>query len=318
MGPLPADLDQIGPIGAGSDRGIERIERDRRIAVAADPLPHLPQLDGGGDLVTRRKPADPARPAIDPVIAAVGRTIYRPRAEVRHIAAAVALLLERRQDGADVEKRPRRSPVDEIVAKRKGADRRAGDVVSALAVLGVGDAGEQRQVGGQLLAAVNAGRKRSGGPESANTIAAIDLFVDAEKHRAEHPVGDDLVEALLRQTIDRSGARTPVGWRGGRRWRRRWWQRRRRWRWMIAEVAATLRRYGMCLRRNQHQRNRCCECGRYDKAPCEFCHRQRPHSMPVGSLPSPGGVASAKFVTEQSPAAAPQDEAKVHGGVLVF
>jgi hypothetical protein len=40
--------------------------------------------------------------------------------------------------------------------------------------------------------------------------------------------------------------------------------------------------------------------------------------MPVGSLPSPGGMASAKFVALQSPAAAPQYEAKVQGGVLVF
>src|ERR1700722_11442314 len=72
MRPLPADLDEIGSISTGGDRGVERIERNGGIAVATDPLPQLPQLDGSGDLVTRRKPADPSRPAIHPVIAAVG------------------------------------------------------------------------------------------------------------------------------------------------------------------------------------------------------------------------------------------------------
>ena len=37
--PLPADLDQIGAIGAGVDCRVERIERDRRIGVTADALP---------------------------------------------------------------------------------------------------------------------------------------------------------------------------------------------------------------------------------------------------------------------------------------
>ena len=63
--------------------------------------------------------------------------------------------------------------------------------------------------------------------------------------------------------------------------------------------------------------------GEYDPGPGELCHLQRPHSMPVGSLPSSTtgvtvGVASAYSVVLQSPAAAPQLEAKVHGGVLVF
>jgi hypothetical protein len=45
--------------------------------------------------------------------------------------------------------------------------------------------------------------------------------------------------------------------------------------------------------------------------------------MPVGSLPSSTGgvtvgVASAYWVVLQSPAAAPQVAAKVHGGLLVF
>src|SRR3954468_24129672 len=56
---------------------------------------------------------------------------------------------------------------------------------------------------------------------------------------------------------------------------------------------------------------------------CEHGHGQRPHSMPVGSLPSSTGgvttgVASAYCVVLQSPAAAPHVLAKVHGGVLVF
>ena len=49
---------------------------------------------------------------------------------------------------------------------------------------------------------------------------------------------------------------------------------------------------------------------------------QRPHSMPVGSLPSSTGtttgVASAYCVVLQSPAVALQVLAKVHGELLVF
>src|SRR5258707_781966 len=82
---------------------------------------------------------DPARPAIDRIVRAVGRTVQRYRAEARRIAAAIAYFLIWRQDGADIEERPRRTPVGEVVAKRERTDRRAGDVVSAFAVLGIGE-----------------------------------------------------------------------------------------------------------------------------------------------------------------------------------
>src|SRR5882757_4710158 len=68
MRPLAADLDQAGAIGAVGDRGVERIERDGGVAVALDPLPELPDLDRGCDLVARRQPADPARASVDAVI----------------------------------------------------------------------------------------------------------------------------------------------------------------------------------------------------------------------------------------------------------
>ena len=197
------------------------------IGIALHPLPQLPDFDRGCDLVARRQPADPARPAIDAVVLAIGLAVQCHRAEAGHVAAAIAHLLERRQDGADVEERPRRSPVGEIVAQRKRADRRAGDAVAALAVLGVGDARQQRQIGGEVLAAVDAGRERSRRAEGADAIAAIDLLVDAEQHRAEHPVGDHLVEALLGEIADRCAA----GIRAGRRrCRRGAWRRRRSWR----------------------------------------------------------------------------------------
>src|SRR6476659_7873528 len=67
MRPLPADLDQGGLIGACIERGVERIERERLVRIALDPLPQLPDLDGGGDLVARRQPADPSSPAVDAV-----------------------------------------------------------------------------------------------------------------------------------------------------------------------------------------------------------------------------------------------------------
>src|SRR5712671_7288684 len=38
MRPLPADLDQGGLVGAGIERGVERIERERLIRIALDPL----------------------------------------------------------------------------------------------------------------------------------------------------------------------------------------------------------------------------------------------------------------------------------------
>ena len=238
-------------------------------AVALDPLPQLPDLDRGGDLVARRQPADPAGAAIDAVILAAGFAVERHRAEAGLIAAAVAHLLERRQHGADVEERPRRSPVGEIVAQREGADRRAGDAVAAFAVLGVGDARQQRQIGRQVLAAVNAGRERSRRAERADAVAAIDLFVDAEQHRAEHPVGDHLVEALPGQIVDRVRAgsragRCRVGSASVRSRRRRWCRRRRGMATGLAKATAgrrgeyvgtALRRGRNGQRRNQ-QRNR--------------------------------------------------------------
>jgi hypothetical protein len=51
-----------------------------------------------------------------------------------------------------------------------------------------------------------AGRKRSCRTEGADTVVAVDLFVDAEQHGAEHAVGDHLVEALLGQIVDRARA----------------------------------------------------------------------------------------------------------------
>ena len=87
------------------DRGVERIERDGRIGVALDPLPQLPDFDGGCDLVARRQPADPPCAPIDAVTAGRGGAVQRHRAEAGHVAAAIAHLLERRQDGADVEER---------------------------------------------------------------------------------------------------------------------------------------------------------------------------------------------------------------------
>ena len=123
-------------------------------------------------------------------------------------------------------------------------------MVAAFVVLRIGDAGEQRQIGRQVLAAVNAGRERTRRTERADAIVAIDLLVDPEQHVAEHAVGDHLVEALSSQIVDRAGARTGSGhrWRVGgllvgarrrcrawrrrrrsrRRWRGRWARRRRR------------------------------------------------------------------------------------------
>src|ERR1700716_4648774 len=106
MRPLSADLDQAGLGGPGGDRGVDRVERDRRIGIALAPLPQLPDLDRRCRLVARRDPADPARPAIDAVILATGFAVERHRTEAGLVAAVVAHLLERRQDGADVEERP--------------------------------------------------------------------------------------------------------------------------------------------------------------------------------------------------------------------
>src|SRR5229473_6887016 len=89
MRPLSADLDEIGLVGAGRDRGVERVERGGRVRIALHPLPKLPDLDGCGDLVARRYPADPAGAAIGAVILAAGLAIQRDRAEARHVAASV-------------------------------------------------------------------------------------------------------------------------------------------------------------------------------------------------------------------------------------
>src|SRR6185436_19947641 len=178
MRPLSADLDEAGAVSAIRDRGIERIKGSGRVHIALHPLPELPDLDGSRHLIARREPAYPAGAAIDGVVLARGRTFERYRAEACRVAARIAHLLERRQDGADIEERPRRSPVDEIVAQRERADRRTGDVVAAFVVLGIGDAGEQRQIRRQVLAAVNAGRKRTCRTERADAIVAIDLLVD--------------------------------------------------------------------------------------------------------------------------------------------
>src|SRR5271168_2686537 len=70
MRPLSADLDQIGLVGAGGNRGIEWIEGSGRIAIAGHPLPELPDFDRGCDLVAGRYPTDPASPAVDAVIRA--------------------------------------------------------------------------------------------------------------------------------------------------------------------------------------------------------------------------------------------------------
>src|ERR1700730_281926 len=105
MRPLSADLDEIGLVSAGCNGGVERIERDGRVAVALHPLPERPHLDGRGDLVARRDAADPAGPAVDAVVLAVGLALKRNRAEARHVAAAIARLLGWAQDGADVEER---------------------------------------------------------------------------------------------------------------------------------------------------------------------------------------------------------------------
>src|SRR5580693_4898017 len=45
MRPLSAELDQIGAVGAGRDRGAERIERGHRVRIAIDALPQLPEFD---------------------------------------------------------------------------------------------------------------------------------------------------------------------------------------------------------------------------------------------------------------------------------
>src|ERR1019366_7144973 len=111
------------------------------------------------------------------------------------------------------------------------------------------------RLGGELLAAVNAGRKRSGGTERTDAIAAVDLFIDAQKHRAQHAVRDHLVEALIGQIADRSAAGTRTGRRGCRRRSRRWcgtWTRA--WRRADGVHIAALRRRGKPLHLKQYKR----------------------------------------------------------------
>lgn len=211
MGPLAADLDQAGAVGAISNIGVERIERDRIVRIARYALPELPDLDGGCDLVARGQPAHPAGATVDRVVRGIGRTGHAHWSQAGVVAAGVARLLPRRQDRADVEERTRRSPIGEVIAQRKGADWSAGDVVAALAVLRVGEAGEQRQIGRQLLAAMDAGRERAGRSERADAVTAIDLLVDAKQHRSEHAVGDHLVEALIGEAADRVAAGIGAG-----------------------------------------------------------------------------------------------------------
>ncbi len=233
MRPLAADLDQRGLVGAGVEGCIERIEREGLIRIALHALPELPDLDRGGDLVARRQPADPPGPAVDRVVLRRRVAVHRHRAEARRVIAAVAHLFVGRQDRADVEERPRRTPVGEVIAQSERADRRAGDAVAALAVMRVGEAGEQREIVGEVLAAVDARRERAGRAEGADAVVAVDLLVDAEQHRAEHAVGDHLVEALIGDTADRvaAGIRDRSGRAGRaaaplrpsiRRRRRRW------------------------------------------------------------------------------------------------
>src|SRR5260221_8511766 len=130
-------------------------------------------------------------------------------------------------------------------------------------------------------------------------------------------MGDHLIEALLAQVADRSGAGIRAGYR--RRWRG--WRRRAVAALGAAFVRTFLRRRGRRMERRQYKPGRRDERGRCDEAAGEFVHCQRPHSMPVGSSSTGGvtvGVASANWVVLQSPAAAPQVPAKVQGGLLVL
>jgi len=101
-------------------------------------------------------------------------------------------------------------PVGEIVAQRERADRRAGDAVAAFAVLGVGDAASSDRLSVSSLRREYRPRTTRRA-ERADAIAAIDLLVDAEQHRAQHPVGDHLVEALVAEIADRSAAGAGTG-----------------------------------------------------------------------------------------------------------
>ena len=94
------------------------------------------------------------------------------------------------------------------------------------------------------------------------------------------------------------------------------WGLESRWAWVSASARMPER-----FAPDQHKRDRR-ERGRKDNVSAELCHRQRPHSM-LGSLPSSTGgvtvgVASAYWVTVQSPAAAAQFAAKFHDEWLVL
>src|SRR5882724_5916515 len=145
---------------------------------------------------------------------------------------------------------------------------------------------------------------------------AVDLLVDAKQHRAEHAVGDHLVEALVGEAVDRgaAGVRTSHWWRiRGDRRRRRWGRRRDLAGAIAAIIEALFVRVGMPHRGKRARRD---ERGGDREAAYELDHDQRPHSMP-GSSPG-AGAALARSVTLQSPADDAQAAANVQGGVLVF
>jgi hypothetical protein len=77
--------------------------------------------------------------------------------------------------------------------------------------LGVSEAGQQREIISDVLAAMDAGRERAGRAEGADAIVAVDLLVDAKQHSAEHAIGDHLVEALFGDIVDRAGAGIGTG-----------------------------------------------------------------------------------------------------------
>src|SRR6516165_9427371 len=103
MRPLATELDQAGAVGAGCDGRVKWIERGRRIGIAVDMLPQLPELDGGCDLVARRQPVDPSGAAVNRIVGGIGRALKRHGAEARHVAAAVARTLERSEHRANIE-----------------------------------------------------------------------------------------------------------------------------------------------------------------------------------------------------------------------
>src|SRR5262249_20434606 len=178
-------------------------------------------------------------------------------------------------------------------------------MITVLAVLRVGEAREQRQIVGEFLAAMHAGRERAGRTEEADAIAAIDLLVDAEQHRAEHLVGDHLVEPPAGKSVSRATA--VAGACRGRSWTR--CER-------PTERGAEKLRLRRTWRRDaQHEGDCCCKRDRCDDEERLSNHGQRPQRMPVKSWP---GEAVAKSLTVQRPDAAAQVCAKVHGELFVL